>query len=275
MYKATLIVEADTGVLAMPEDAHPASHLAMRAWQRWRERGSSSAAIENLDLDVVDDYVRQQSLDPYFLDFLDFVYEQRILFGVVSQRLDRIIELILRRNGIERVSVFANRLEVEPFTLRLGFPYYNILGCDLCPSCTLHHLRRFRRPGVPLIFVAEKAADVCPAREADLIFARGALLEACRAEGLACEPFGSLRDVERILTRLIMKDELAGLPRRDPGAPDPPRGGGCSGYHREGGGDGPPAGGGPSPPRDAAGARQDGRGSRNLWCPPAPPAVRR
>lgn len=274
MYKATLIVEADTGVLAIPEDAHPASHLAMRAWRRWRERGSSSAAIENLDLDVVDDYVRQQSLDPYFLDFLDFVYEQRILFGIVSQRLDRVVELILRRNGVERVPVFANRLEVEPFTLRLGFPYYNLLGCDLCPSCSLHHLRRFRRPNVPLIFVAEKAEDVCPAREADLVFARGALLEACRAEGLACEPFGSLRDVERILTRLIMKDELKGLPRRDPGSPASPCGGGGSGYRRENHGGAPP-GGGASRRRGAADARPGGPGSRSLWCPPAPPAARR
>jgi len=215
MYKATLICDADTGVHAVREDDHPANELAQRAWQEWRAKGSSSAAFESIDMDVVDDYIRSQSIEPYFLDFFDFIYEQHILFGVVTQRMGRIVETVLRRKGLERIAVFANLVEVEPFTIRLRFPYYNQLGCDQCPSCTLYHLTRFRRPGVPLIYVGEKSQDLCTAKAADLVFARGELLEQCRKDGVACEPIRNLRDVERILARMICKGELEELPRQE------------------------------------------------------------
>lgn len=218
MYKATLICDADTGVLAVREDDHPANELALRAWQQWRGKGCSSAGFEQIDMDVVDDYIRTQSVEPYFPDFHDFIYEQRILFGVVTQRMGRIVETILRREGLERIPVFANQIEVEPFTIRLRFPYFDVLDCQECPSCNLHHLRRFRRPGVPLIFVGEKGEDICTAASADLVFARGELRKRCEAGGMPHEPICHLRDVERILERMMMKGELERLPRKENGA---------------------------------------------------------
>ena len=224
MYKATLICDADVGVLASREDKHPADDLALRAWQKWREKGSSSTTCENVDMDLVDDYIRKQTVAPFFLDFTDFIYEHNILFGVVTQRMDRIVETILRRAGLERVPVFANHVEVEPFTIRLSFPYFNRMGCDHCSSCNLYHLSRFRRPGVPLIFVGERGADYCAARSCDLVFARGELRARCEDEGLPCHAIANLRDVERILAGMICQGELERLPRREEEAlsPSPP-----------------------------------------------------
>ncbi len=221
MYKATLICDADTGVLAVREDEHPANELALRAWQQWRGKGCSSAGFEQIDMDMVDDYIRTQSVEPYFNDFHDFIYEQRVLFGVVTQRMGRIVETILRREGLERIPVFANQIEVEPFTIRLRFPYFNMLDCPDCPSCNLHHLKRFRRPGAPLIFVGEKGQDLCTAAAADLVFARGELRCRCEAAGIAHEPIHNLRDVERILERMILKGELEALPRKEGVCPEP------------------------------------------------------
>jgi 2-hydroxy-3-keto-5-methylthiopentenyl-1-phosphate phosphatase len=215
MYKATLICDADVGVLAVREDEHPANELALRAWQQWKEKGSCSAEFASIDMDLVDDYIRTQSVEPYFLDFFDFIYENHILFGVATQRMDRIVETILRRKGLDRIPVFANRIEVEPFTIRLRFPHYNKLDCDHCPSCNLYHLTNFRRPGVPLIFVGEKGYDVCSASAADLVFARGELRKGCERAGIACHPIANLRDVERILARMICKGELEALPRQE------------------------------------------------------------
>ena len=63
MYQATLILDADAGVLAVPEAEHVANELALRAWKNWRESGSSSSAFETLDMDMVDDYIASQSVD--------------------------------------------------------------------------------------------------------------------------------------------------------------------------------------------------------------------
>ncbi|MDP6796255.1 MAG: hypothetical protein QGG33_00320 [Candidatus Krumholzibacteria bacterium] len=222
MYQATLIVDADAGVLAEREDYHAANELAQRAWQQWRDSGSSSAAFETLDMDLVDDYIRSQRVDPYFPDFLDFISERDILFGVTTQRLGRIVETLLRREGLEGIPVFANQMEVEPFTIRLRFPYYNVLGCDLCPSCNLYHLRRFRRPGVPLVFVGDKVQDYCTCLEADLIFARNGLARKLRNEGVEHQPFLHLRDVERSLMRHMMNGDLERLPRKEMDLLSPP-----------------------------------------------------
>ena len=215
MYIATLICDADVGVLATREDKHPANELAHRAWQRWRDKGSSSMSCEDIDIDLVDDYIRTQSVQPYFHDFYDFMFEQKLLFGIVTQRMGRVVQTILRRHNLDRIPVFANHVEAEPFMIRLSFPHFNMLGCDHCPSCTLFHMKRFRRPGVPLIFVGEKDYDLCAASAADLVFARGELLSRCEKTGLNCEPIGNLRDVERILTRMICKGQLQDLPLRD------------------------------------------------------------
>lgn len=222
MYQATLIIDADAGVLAEREDDHVANELALRAWMNWRESGSSSSAFETLDMDMVDDYIASQSVDPYFPDFMDFVNERRILFGVTTQRLGRIVETILRREGLDGIPIFANKLDVEPFTIRLSFPYYNVLGCDLCPSCNLYHLRRFRRAGVPLIFVGDKEADLCPCLEADLVYARNGLHRRLEAEGIPHRTFHHLRDIETELMRMIVEDELPALPREERELLSPP-----------------------------------------------------
>ena len=222
MYQATLILDADAGVLAVPEAEHVANELALRAWKNWRESGSSSSAFETLDMDMVDDYIASQSVDPYFPDFMDFTNERRILFGVTTQRMGRIVETILRREGLEGIPVFANKLDVEPFTIRLSFPYYKVLGCDLCPSCNLYHLRRFRRADVPLIFVGDKEADLCPCLEADLVYARNGLQRKLEANGIPHRKFNHLRDVESELMRMMVDGELSELPRREREMLSPP-----------------------------------------------------
>jgi len=226
MYQATLIIDADAGVLAEREGEHVANELARRAWQHWRESGSSSSAFETLDMDMVDDYIASQSVDPYFPDFMDFVNERRILFGVTTQRLGRVVETILRREGLEGIPVFANKLDVEPFTIRLSFPYYNVLGCDLCSSCNLYHLRRFRRAGVPLVFVGDKEEDLCPCLEADLVYARNGLQRRLEKANIAHRRFGHLRDVERDLMGMLVDGELEQLPRKERDLLSPPPVGG-------------------------------------------------
>ena len=48
-----------------------------------------------------------------------------------------------------------------------------------------------------------------------MVFARGELLDCCRIQGIECEEIVNLRDVERIVTRLIMKGELGGIDRKE------------------------------------------------------------
>jgi HAD superfamily phosphoserine phosphatase-like hydrolase len=68
---------------------------------------------------------------------------------------------------------------------RLAFS--EVLGdCPRCGpgACKGAALRSLRRPGELVLVFGDGASDVCPAREANLTFARGHLAERCAAEGL-------------------------------------------------------------------------------------------
>ena len=72
-------------------------------------------------------------------------------------------------------------------------------------SCKAAILRRLRRPGDVVLVFGDGPSDLCPAREADLVFARGHLAERCEQEGLEWRPltdFGAvLGEVDAWLAR--------------------------------------------------------------------------
>ena len=166
-------------------------------------------------MDAVDDYIRTQSVEPYFPDFHDFIYEHQILFGVVTQRMGRIVETILRRQGLERIPVFANQIDVEPFTIRLRFPYFNVMSCQDCPSCNLYPPEALPPAG--------RAADLRRREGAGRLRRLGRrprlrarrAAQALRGDGAAPSAIHNLRDVERILSGMILTGELERLPRKE------------------------------------------------------------
>ena len=99
----------------------------------------------------------------------------------------------LGREGLPPVELHASELvgggpEGGP-PYRLAFS--DVLGdCPRCGprACKGAALRALRRPGEPVLVFGDGASDVCPAREADLTFARGHLAERCAAEGLEWRP---------------------------------------------------------------------------------------
>jgi len=83
-----------------------------------------------------------------------------------------------------------------------GPPYHlafsDVLGdCPRCgpKACKGAALRALRRPGEPVLVFGDGASDLCPAREADLVFARDHLAVRCAAEGIEWRP---LRDYAEV-----------------------------------------------------------------------------
>ena len=62
-------------------------------------------------------------------------------------------------------------------------------------SCKAAILRKLRRPGDVVLVFGDGPSDLCPAREADLVFARGHLAERCEQEGLEWRPLTDFAEV--------------------------------------------------------------------------------
>jgi len=122
----------------------------------------------------------------------DFFTELRLREGhsaIVSAGFREVIEALWRREALPPMQLFASELVGEgpddgpPYRLEFS----DALGdCPRCgpASCKAALLRTLRRPGDVVLVFGDGPSDLCPAREADITFARGHLAERCAAEGL-------------------------------------------------------------------------------------------
>ncbi len=182
---------------------------------RWKRGEISSrecleheASLARCTSGQLQEFVQGCRLDPYFKDFHDFARQRGIEVVVLSDGLDRYIEQLLLRHGLGAIEFFANRLHLDGDTLRVEFPWYNMLECTDCGCCKTHHLYRYRQEGYFIVYVGDGLSDRCPCENADLVFAKGDLLAHCRRQKIDCIEFRNFRDVEReVLKRLVLNGE--------------------------------------------------------------------
>ncbi len=160
------------------------------------------------DREDLDTFIEGESLDPYFKDFIDFCNRRKFEFLILSDGLDYYIDRLLMKFGLGYLDFRANHLIVNGGSIDgVEFPFYNTMECTLCGNCKRYHVERLIERGYFSVYVGNGFSDRCPARYADLVLAKGALLEHCRQERIHCVPFDNFRDVERELTkRLILSD---------------------------------------------------------------------
>ena len=163
------------------------------------ERELEMSQVTKEDLDI---FISNEKLDPYFKDFVDFCKRRKYELVVVSDGLDYYIEWLLIQYGLGTLSFYANHLVLKDGALeRIEFPYYNKLGCDLCGNCKKYHVEELRKKGFYVIYIGNGLSDRCPCEFADLVFAKGELMEHCKREGIDFIEYRNFRDIETELTR--------------------------------------------------------------------------
>lgn len=102
----------------------------------------------------------------------------------------------------DELEVRANHAEYVPGGLKLSFPYQDAPGaCGSCGSCKGAVVKELKAKGHRVIAVGDGNADRCMAGVADVLFARGRLLEWCRNTRIPCESFETLDVVVARLAR--------------------------------------------------------------------------
>jgi 2-hydroxy-3-keto-5-methylthiopentenyl-1-phosphate phosphatase len=176
--------------------------------QRWRMGLISSRecleheiALVRADREDLDVFLDGEGLDPYFKDFIDFCERRTIDVLITSDGLDYYIDRMLMRFGLGYLEFNANRLLLEDAALDgVEFPFFNAMECTRCGNCKRFHLEKLKSEGYLTVYVGNGYSDRCPAEHADVVLAKGELLEHCRAQRIAHIQFENFRDVERELT---------------------------------------------------------------------------
>lgn len=149
-------------------------------------------------------YLSTIRIDPHFSQLLVLLKGQKIPVVIVSDNFSFIVREILRNNGITGVRLYYNRIRFSGARLIPSFPYANG-KCSRCAHCKKVHL--LNPKGKTHIYVGDGLSDICPAEKADLVFAKGSLLEYLKSRQKPCIPFENLGDVYRHLLELDRDSE--------------------------------------------------------------------
>jgi len=189
-------------------------HLAPPGWReigrRARSRGGTRTSIPvevalcQAKREDFEQVVREKvSLRPGFREFLALCRERGWEFVILSEGFALHIETVLRREGLSGLRYYSNDLVFHGDGISVSQPYANP-DCGLCGNCKSGHLKRYRERGYGVIYIGDGITDFCPARQADLVLARGALADYCNREGIDHIPFDDFYDVVHALRQGVV-----------------------------------------------------------------------
>jgi 2-hydroxy-3-keto-5-methylthiopentenyl-1-phosphate phosphatase len=136
-------------------------------------------------------------LDESFRDFAVFCRGRDIPLEIVSEGLDFYIHHLLQKWRLP-IPVRTNRAIFEEGRVRIEYPWADAT-CTLCGTCKLLRLFQLRLQGHRVAYVGDGHSDLCPAIEADLLFAKSDLARLCDQEDIAYTRFDRFADVQRDL----------------------------------------------------------------------------
>lgn len=151
----------------------------------------------------LEDYVKQIPLDPFALKLFRILHRRHIPFMIVSDSFTVIIRTILRHHGILNAKVFANHMSFKKDRLIPSFPYHSKHCRRGCAHCKKVHVREHKNK--TRIYVGDGLSDVCPAIEADIVFAKDSLASHLESERKFHTPFCDLGDICEFFERAETK----------------------------------------------------------------------
>lgn len=193
----------------------PNTHKREQLLERWKiglvsSRECLLREIEWVDASRqdLDRFLGNEEFDPYVKDFIDFCGRREFDVLILSDGLDYYIDKLLMKFGLGFLPYKANHLVLSNGRIEgVEFPYYNLMDCALCGNCKRYHVEELKNEGFYVVYVGNGYSDRCPAGYADMIFAKGELIEHCHSEQIEYIPFKNFRDVEReLMERLILNE---------------------------------------------------------------------
>jgi len=199
------ICESDTTDLLLERFADTAWHDIEEEWKAGRI-GSRECMLRQIDLvratpAEMDDFSRTVRIDPGFRGFVQRFRKLGHNLIVVSDGLDRTIRTVLDRADID-LPYFANHLQWRGGDRwRLTFPHAKGTCATLAGNCKCSFAEG--EPRVLTIMIGDGRSDFCIAGRADLVLAKGSLLEHCRANDLPHCGFETFEEAVALLARWL------------------------------------------------------------------------
>lgn len=191
------IVPCDVTDFLLERFADPAWEEIEADWQAGRigsrECMTRQVALLEASPDQVQQAISQLRIDPGFADFIQQCEQHGVGVTIVSDGFDFVIERVLRNAGLE-VPFFANHIEpVEVNRWRVKFPSARSDCRALAGNCKCAFTEPYS--SALKVVVGDGRSDFCISGQADLVFAKGTLLDLCRSSGTPHYAFADFFEV--------------------------------------------------------------------------------
>jgi 2-hydroxy-3-keto-5-methylthiopentenyl-1-phosphate phosphatase len=153
-------------------------------------------------LSAINAHLDQVELRAGFTALLSWCRVRDIPFTIVSDGVDHFIHRILKRHGIDDVTVIANRLVAASnnrWTLEHPWRQSDCAGRSGVCKCAI--VAAEKNDGTTA-FVGDGRSDFCVATRPDVLFATGRLQDFCTERAMSFLPFDSFADVQTVLEAL-------------------------------------------------------------------------
>ena len=166
---------------------------------------------------VPDEVLTLAEGEPHHATFAPFVARAQQLgvpVEVVSDGFGFYIEPALARMGVPKIPVITARTVFDGKRARMEFPFGHP-DCLVCGTCKRQRVTAHRAAGRTVALVGDGVSDVYAAAIADLIFAKGALVDLCRQNRWAFTRWDDFADLEAWLVRTASawRADPSSLPR--------------------------------------------------------------
>ena len=152
-----------------------------------RQVGALRATREELER-----FAATVEVDPGFALLAEWSAHRGVKLSILSDNFVPLIRVILQREGLGAIPVFANELSFEGTRPQPRFPWYD-RGCGRCAHCKA--IRVGASTARPRVFVGDGLSDVCGANAADIVFAKDSLAADLRRRRVPFHAWTTLADV--------------------------------------------------------------------------------
>lgn len=199
------ITHDDVGNLFFRTFGGPACSEAVREYREGRISAvecftREAAAVGEFNPEEARRFFRGQSIDESFRSLVAFGARRGFEVVILSDGLDYYIREILAGAGMDGLRVYSNKAECLPAStkgmavLSLSFPHTDS-ECDRCACCKRNIMLTTTADTDVKVLIGEGFSDTCPARYADIVFAKSLLQTYCQRENISYFPYQTFQDV--------------------------------------------------------------------------------
>ena len=207
-----VLVDFDGTIATLDTTDALLERFAEPAWQTieddWKagQIGSRECMIRQVDLiraspAEMDAFVAGIAIDPDFAAFVQVCRDRSIAITVVSDGLDRTVDAVLQRHGLE-LPYKANRLEwLGGDRWRLTFPHARSDCRALSGNCKCQFADL--AAGSLRIMIGDGRSDFCVSERVDFVLAKSALLRHAKSRNLPHAAFTDFHEAAQLLLQWV------------------------------------------------------------------------